>query len=141
MQLHDLPRVLEIEQQSFDTPWTEGMFKDCLEYRYECDVLEIDNLVVGFIIAQIIAAECHLYNICIEPVSKGQGLGEYLLRHLINLAKKKQAKEILLEVRESNARAQKLYYRLHFIEIGLRRNYYPSPSGGENAILFKLILD
>ena len=40
---------------------------------------------------------------------------------------------VLLEVREGNGTARRLYERLGFKEDGLRKNYYTDPT--ENAVL------
>ena len=53
-----------------------------------------------------------------------QGIGELLLIHTIELAKKLGADTLTLEVRVSNAAAQKLYLKYGFTQVGLRRAYY-----------------
>jgi len=45
------------------------------------------------------------------------------------------------EVRPSNKLAIKLYEKLGFNEIGVRRNYYPAHQGREDALLLALSLD
>ena len=54
----DMPEVLEIEQSSFEFPWTEEDFIRCLRQR-NCIgmVAEYDEKVVGFMIYEL----CLLY--------------------------------------------------------------------------------
>jgi len=47
----------------------------------------------------------------------------------------------LLEVRVSNVAAYRLYQKLGFDEIGLRKDYYPARVGREDAILLARELD
>ena len=47
---------------------------------------------------------------------------------------------IVLEVRRSNQRAQKLYLQAGFNEMSVRKNYYPGKQGREDAILMGMDL-
>ncbi|NBS11482.1 MAG: ribosomal-protein-alanine N-acetyltransferase, partial [Gammaproteobacteria bacterium] len=48
--------------------------------------------------------------------------------------------QLFLEVRASNGAAQRLYDRAGFNELGRRRNYYPTASGREDAMVYGLQL-
>ncbi|GAA2415334.1 ribosomal protein S18-alanine N-acetyltransferase [Streptomyces glaucosporus] len=54
----------------------------------------------------------------------GTGLGSRLLTALLRAATDFECREVLLEVRVDNVRAQRLYERFGFETIGLRRGYY-----------------
>ncbi len=69
----------------------------------------------------------------------GQGLGAALLDALLSEAARRGCGEVFLEVRVDNARAQRLYQRRGFTEIGIRRGYY-QPSGTD-ALVMRLTLD
>jgi len=45
-----------------------------------------------------------------------------------------------LEVRASNAAAIALYEQLDFNEVSIRRNYYPTKDGKEDAIMMALTI-
>ena len=85
--------------------------------------------VSGFIEAQIIADEIHLYDVAVAPKFRRQGLAEALIEKLIELP----YDVILLEVRESNLAALQLYKKCGFAIDGIRKNYYSAPV--ENAVL------
>ena len=46
--------------------------------------------------------------------------------------------EVLLEVREDNPRARRLYLREGFTEVGIRRGYY-QPSGVDAVVMRKVL--
>ena len=73
-----------------------------------------------------------------EP-RQGQGLGAALLDALLAEAGRRGCSEVFLEVRVDNVRAQRLYQRRGFVEIGIRRGYY-QPSGTD-ALVMRLTLD
>ena len=85
--------------------------------------------VSGFIEAQIIADEIHLYDVAVAPKFRRQGIAESLIDKLVGLP----SNVILLEVRESNLAALRLYQKCGFAVDGIRKNYYSAPV--ENAVL------
>ena len=52
----------------------------------------------------------------------------------------RKSEDIILEVRASNNEAQALYHKLKFKSIGIRRGYYESENGREDAYVLKLSL-
>ena len=75
----DLPVVLDIEKRSYQFPWTEGIFLDCMRHGNSSWVLETPRAVVGYGVMSIAVKECHILNLCIDPDYRGQGKGRYLL--------------------------------------------------------------
>jgi len=67
----------------------------------------------------------------------GEGIGSALLDGLLTEAGRRGCTEIFLEVRVDNDRAQRLYRRRGFTDIGIRRAYY-QPSGTD-ALVMRLI--
>jgi len=64
-----------------------------------------------------------------------------MLDELVAWSRSRAAARLWLEVRASNQRAQDLYRRYGFREVGLRRGYYPAgPLGRENAIVMSFDL-
>ena len=81
------------------------------------------------------AGECHVLNLCIDPELRGKGLGRYLMKHLLDLARHHKAEMVFLEVRPSNRHAIALYESMGFNEVGRRRRYYPAKKGREDALV------
>jgi len=127
MQEADLAAVLAVERCAYTAPWSEGIFRDCLRVRYRCLVAEYADVVVGHGVMSVAAGECHILNLCVHPDLHGRGIGRRMLRRLLALARQDEADTAFLEVRASNAGAIALYQSEGFIEIGLRRGYYPGP--------------
>lgn len=131
----DLAAVLKVERSAYEFPWTEDILRDCMRVGYYCVVCEIKSEIVGHGIMSFGVGECHLLNICIHPDQQSNGFGTYLVNYLLDLAIWKKVRVVFLEVRVSNSRAQKLYTRMGFNEIGVRKNYYPAEGSHEDAII------
>ncbi len=138
----DLPTVLAVERAAYPTPWSEGIFRDCLRVGYCCLVAEDDSELIGHVIMMVAAGECHVLNVCVHPRRQGRGLGRRLLRRVLALARRRDADTAFLEVRASNAAAIGLYASEGFNEIGRRRGYYPAVDGDgrEDAVVMALAL-
>ncbi len=137
MMVEDLPAVLEIEQKVYPFPWSRQIFTDSMEAGTLLVVMERKRQIVGYGVLSTAAGESQLLNIAVSPDLQGEGMGEILLRWLIEEARKRKSEMIFLEVRISNSTAQNLYQKLGFNEIGMRRDYYRAPGGRrEDALIF-----
>ncbi len=141
MQEEDLEQVVANELRSYAFPWTRGIFVDCLKARHECWVACIDDDLIGHAVLSLGAGEGHLLNLCVRRDQQGRGYGRQLALHVIDRAYSRGASALFLEVRPSNVVARTLYQSLGFNEIGLRKNYYPSHVGHEDAQVLALDLD
>ena len=135
MQEVDLPAVMAIERVAYEFPWTEGIMRDCFRFGYLCKVYESSDDILGYGIVSIGAGECHFLNICIAPACQRQGHGVRLVTLLLQAARAANARSALLEVRISNKAAFRLYHKLGFNEIGVRKGYYPARGGREDALV------
>ena len=135
MQTQDLDAVLALEQRSYEFPWVFDLFTDCLRAGYCCWVGEDRPVLRGYGIMSVGAGECHILNLCVAPEFRRQGLGRYLMTHLLHLAQRRDVDTAFLEVRASNHGALALYRDMGFNEIGLRRAYYPGKQGGREDAL------
>ena len=84
--------------------------------------------------------EAHLLNLSVAKSYQKQGLGRFLLEHMLQIAKDHQAANMFLEVRQSNLSAIALYENIGFNEMAIRRAYYPAANGREDAVLMGLAL-
>jgi len=135
MREEDLSEVLEIERQSYPYPWTRTIFSDCLHAGYSCWVAGRRECIEGYGVISVAVGEAHLLNLCVSPGSQQQGVGRKLLKHLISIARRHDAEVLFLEVRLSNKSARSLYENEGFNELGTRRDYYPTVSGREDALI------
>ena len=136
-----LPQIMEIEQQAYPFPWTEGMFLDSLRQQHLCwvavDESNHNNPLLGYLVAYIAVGECHILNVCVSPQKQQQGIGRQLMTHILTHAQNESVEAVFLEVRPSNRTAIALYEKLGFEQVGCRKNYYPAGDQREDALLYR----
>ncbi len=133
--------VAEIEKICFSTPWSKESFEKEFENDYAVyfTARKSCGSPIGYIGVHNICGEGEITMVAVHPDYRGCGIGEKLLKVLIDHEKNCGISRVNLEVRESNITAQKLYEKSGFSRDGLRRNYYTEPM--ENAILMSLDLN
>ena len=131
----DLTGVLAVERGGYPYPWTQRIFEDCMRVGYCCLVADSDGRIDGHGIMMARAGEAHILNVCVDPRMRRSGVASALLSTLLDIAVTANANCAFLEVRPSNHGAIALYQRAGFHEVGRRPNYYPAPSGREDALV------
>jgi ribosomal-protein-alanine N-acetyltransferase len=91
------------------------------------------SYLAGFVGIWFVVDEAHIVSIGVRKAERRQGVGELLLLGAFHAARRRQMKELTLEVRKSNAGARALYTKYGFREVGVRRKYYVD--NGEDAII------
>ncbi len=138
----DVPSIIEIERDSYPFPWSEGIFRDCIRVGYTCRVLDLEGQVIGYGVMSIGAGEAHILNLCVRPEFRSIGFGRKLLDYLLDRGAAAGMSYAFLEVRPTNLSAIRLYQSLGFEQVGVRRGYYQSVGGREDAaVLRRSILD
>jgi len=135
MRAEDVDRVVEIEATSFTSPWRADTFHTLLDRPgAELWVLEgPDRNVVGYAVLWCILDQGELANIAIASDHRGKGYGALLLGRVMEIARSRGVEALYLEVRVSNTKAAELYRGFGFTRVGVRKQYYDSPT--EDAIL------
>ncbi len=136
MLLSDIDRVMRVEREVYDFPWTERIFSDCIRVGYLCWLALRGQDIVGHAIISVVAGESHMLNLSIARRYQRQGYGRQFIEFLVDEARARDAQTMLLEVRPSNIAAINCYNAAGFNEIGSRKDYYPAPDGREDALLF-----
>jgi len=142
MRVGDVDEVTRIENDAYPFPWTRGNFLDSLDSGYDAWVLrEAGGRLAGYFLLMPVVDEMHLLNITVRPDLQGQRLGRRLMDKVRERAAAAGMESILLEVRPSNRHALAVYRHLGFVQIGMRKNYYPAAAGSrEDAIVMRLPL-
>jgi len=138
----DLDGVMEIERQSFPTPWSRGLFERELLLSYAQAFVAVDaptGRVVGYLCFWLVEGETHILNLAVHPERRRQGIASQLLHYGLDYSRQQGAEEITLEVRRSNYKAIALYRSFLFQPQGIRRRYYSD--SGEDAVIMTLHLD
>ncbi len=140
LQLSDLPRIMPLEIAAYDFPWSEAIFRDCFNAKYTGLAIEIQGTFLGYGVLSVASAEAHILNVVVDANQRGHGLGKKLVKRLIDQARWHRVERIFLEVRTSNNAARQLYSGAGFLEIGLRKAYYPGRQSREDAVVMSLQL-
>lgn len=136
----DVPVVVAVERSAYAFPWSEGIFRDCLRVGYTCRIIEVGGDVAGYGIMSMGAGEAHVLNVCVRDDCRGRGFARRMLVYLLDRARTAGMYEAYLEVRPSNLAAARLYHSLGFEQVGVRRGYYQSATGREDAAVLRRIL-
>lgn len=121
----DMAAVLDIEQQSFEFPWSEEEFIRCLRQR-NCIgmVAERDSQVVGFMIYELHKNRLHLLNFAVASALRRTGVGTAMVEKLSSKLTADRRNRIMLEVRETNLDAQIFFRQRGFRAISVLRSFY-----------------
>jgi len=141
MKRADMPAIIALEQELFpEDAWTPEMF--AAEFAQPPSrrlylVAEDGNVLVGYAGMMFTGgSQADVVTLAVSPARWGEGTGTALLTALVDEADKRGYEEVLLEVREDNPRARRLYLRHGFTEVGIRRGYY-QPSGVDAVVMRK----
>ncbi len=134
-----LDEIIEIENSSFDRPWS------VIHFRSDLDKEEIsrnwvyleNKQVLGYAFGWLIENEYHLNNIAVKAEFRSKGIASNLLDFIITDLINLNADTIMLEVSANNLLARKLYEAKGLIPIGARKDYYTK---GDDAVLYILEL-
>ena len=136
----DIRAVLRLERQLFgDEAWSRAMLAGELAQqprsRYYL-VADDGGVIAGY--AGLLAAgtQGDVLTLAVAGHRWGQGTGSVLLETLLAEAGRRGCTEVFLEVRTDNDRAQRLYRRYGFAQVGVRRGYY-QPSGTDALVMRK----
>jgi [ribosomal protein S18]-alanine N-acetyltransferase len=139
----DLPYVRALERQA-DTAahWAEreyeALFAADAPARIALVAIDESNTaqVNGFVIAHCALDDWEIENVVVGREHQRLGIATRLIQELVQQAHTSGATSVLLEVRESNHAARRLYEKLGFSERGRRSNYYRDPP--DDALLLQI---
>jgi [ribosomal protein S18]-alanine N-acetyltransferase len=132
----DVDRICLMERQCFKAPWPSSSFLAELAADYsKCFVITNYEHIIGYAVAWYIVDEFHLANIAIDAEYRKKGIGEWFVKRLLELASQLNKKNAYLEVRRSNIPAIRLYEKLGFSIIDIRKNYYTTEK--EDALIMR----
>jgi ribosomal-protein-alanine N-acetyltransferase len=137
----ELDEIVAAEKEVYPFPWTRGNFADALQAGYSAWVLRnASGRIAAYSVMMMALDEAHLLNLSVARHAQRSGLGWRTLDWMADVARGYGGRTMLLEVRPSNEAAIRLYQRYGFERIGVRRGYYPSEGGREDAIVMRISL-
>jgi ribosomal-protein-alanine N-acetyltransferase len=141
--LKDVPAILALERSAPEAAhWTSEQYNKLVESGVVLvaeEEVEKAGKLCGFVCAKAVAGEWEIENVAVSAELLRRGIADELVRELIHRAKNDAASAVLLEVRESNLPARRLYEKHGFRKVGRRPLYYRDPP--EDAILYALGFD
>jgi ribosomal-protein-alanine N-acetyltransferase len=131
----EIEGVLAVENASFTNPWTREMYEAELEHGARSHFLlaKEQGCIIGFCSYWYVVDELHINNLAVLPANRGRGVASAILARLLDDGRRAGVQRILLEVRQSNEPARRLYERFGFVVGGVRRGYYTHPT--EDALV------
>lgn len=151
MTLDDVAYVGVLEPLCFPAPWSQDTYRHEISrnqnssywvLRPGSDEFGPEQSALPPILAYggywLLGDEAHIVTIATHPDYRRRGLAEHLLRLMIERAQAGGATDITLEVRMGNRAAQRMYDKLGFVKVGVRKEYYRD--NREDALLMTLFL-
>jgi len=136
----DMDEVLEIENRSFQFPWSEAEFlavlreRNCIGTVYESP----SGLIHGFMIYELHKKTLRVLNLAVAPEVRRTGVGRTMVRRLIEKLGQQRRHFIEAEVRETNLNAQVFLSSAGFRAVRVLRRHYDDTD--EDGILFRYSL-
>ena len=132
----DMAEVLEIENESFEFPWSEEEFIRCLRQR-NCIgmVADCDDKVVGFMVYELHKTRLHILNFAVARSWRRRGIGRKMAGKLVGKLSSQRRTRIVLEVRETNLDAQIFFRAQGFRAVNVLRDFYEDTT--EDAYLMQ----
>ncbi len=133
----DIRRIAELEAESFVNQWSRLQLKEAISSGYSFYVISNQDKIMGYIIWMESGNTADLLRIAVCSENQASGLATFLVNFMINNLRDKSFQEVILEVRQSNLPAIKLYEKIGFKKITIRKKYY----GDEDGVIYLLKLN
>lgn len=116
--------------------WTCQHVQDEISREISRVVVAVDNnCIVGWITVWCLPPfESQIIQITVCPKHQRRGIATQLLEHMIGTSAALGINTMVLEVREDNTAARRLYEKVGFKDVGLRKHYYKD---GSHAVLME----
>ena len=121
-----LDQVLLVEEESFEEyeRYPRSLFEWFLRQNSIFHVAKCEGEVVGYVLAIVKEATCHIISIAVKRAWRGRGLGERLMRRSLEECKSRGSSIAVLEVSTDNIPAINLYKKLGFKVKKVLKGYY-----------------
>ena len=122
----DAPILAELDKLCFSVPWSQKSFEEEAENANATYYVAKENgKILGYGGVWLVAGEGQITNIAVHPEHRKKQIASRLLECILEECK--DVFQIILEVRESNIPAIRLYEKYGFTKAGIRKRFYHSP--------------
>ncbi|HCI74056.1 MAG TPA: ribosomal-protein-alanine N-acetyltransferase [Lachnospiraceae bacterium] len=130
----DIPRIVQIEQETYSLPWSADTFRDALTRDYYCFLKASAGETIAGYCGYLRSFEtADITNVTVRKEYRRRGIARRMLEALLEKGYAQGVERFSLEVRASNEPALLLYKGLGFRQEGVRKGYYESPR--EDALI------
>lgn len=126
-----------LHAQAFDAPWSEAEFARLLDLPNVMALTALAPAPVGFVLAWASAGEGEILTMGVAPGARRSGAGRALVRAALRGLEAQGALAVFLEVRTGNDAARALYQSAGFEEQGVRKGYYSTAGGRQDALILR----
>lgn len=137
--LDDLPALVQLDSLCAPNPWTETQFHEELNRKFARILVmtddDTDSVIAAYLVYWLQAEAVSLLNLGVGPNWRGLGFARRLIQTMIKEAVREDIPKVVLEVRESNMAAIRLYHSIGFQDTHRRESFY---SDGESARIMEL---
>ncbi|GGW53297.1 ribosomal-protein-alanine acetyltransferase [Winogradskyella epiphytica] len=127
-ELNDLESIIAIEQQIFSTDsYPAFVVRQLFDISgHNFVVAEEHNQILGYALGSVNSKRKQgwILSMGVDKVARGRGLGKQVTKHLMEVLKAEDVKEIALTVFPENATAIKIYKNLGFQKTQVLENYF-----------------
>lgn len=128
----DLSSFMEIENESFISPWTEDSVLGELNNPFSTILVYKENgKIIGFIDYWVTFESCQICQVAVLKQYRKRGIATKLFEEMFKRLNKEEVDIITLEVRVHNNAAINAYKKWGFEELMIKANYYDN---GDDAI-------
>jgi [ribosomal protein S18]-alanine N-acetyltransferase len=126
----DVGRVMEIEKDGFQHPWSRALIERELGHPWSRVLLALAadpagaEQVVGYVVFWLVHDEVHVLNVATALEVRRRGIGRALMEAAEEAGRARGARLSTLEVRRTNLGAIELYRAMGYRQVGVRPNYY-----------------
>ena len=133
----DMSSVIEIENKSFDDPWSAQEFSKTLMSRNSGLVAEVNKSIAGFVVYELHKTHLVISNLAVAPEFKRQGIGKAIIDRLKDKLSVSRRWFIEACVRETNLQAQ-LFFRSMDFRAKFVKDYFTLKDGNyESCCMFR----
>lgn len=132
----DMAEIIDIEQASFEFPWSEAVLIKTLKNK-NCIgmVADDDDRVVGYMIYELSKTKLHVLNFAVAPTCRRIGIGRRMADKLAGKINPSGRSRITMEIRESNVAAQLFWRAMGYRCVNTLRDFYDDTT--EDAYVFQ----
>ena len=130
--------ISKLEEVCFEYPWNEEMIAQTFTSPNFYGLVAEDNCqVIGYVGAIYCMDQADVALVAVHPNFRRKKIAESMINQLIEQLSRLGVNMFYLEVRVSNYPARRLYEKIGFNQVGIRKNYYEN---AEDAIVMARLI-